>query len=129
MIAVSIIITGIVISVAIRMFIPYGDYIVIGIGIMVGVWLVYRDLHPRTRYFLVSYFFENGRGNKCLPLILFVPCEIENEIEKLIGEKVVITSVIELTKKEFELNQKVYEESQLQVKNNLAPDINDGSKI
>lgn len=117
MIAVAIIITAIVISVAIRMFIPYGEYIVIGIGVLIGVSLVYRDLYPKEKYFLVSYFFNNGKGNKCLPLTRFVPCEIENEIGRLIGTKVVIISAIELTKKEFELNQKVYEESQLQVKN------------
>jgi len=128
-IAVSIIITGIVISVAIRIFIPYGGYIVIGMGIMVGVWLVYRDICPKTKYFLVSYVA--GKNNEFCGNISFkdnrvVPQKVRNDIKNTFkarfGEEfdtgnIIITNVFELSKDEYELNQKMLdEESQLQDK-------------
>lgn len=129
MIAVSIIITSIVISVAIRMFIPYGEYIVIGIGIMLGVWLVYKDLCPKTKYFLVSYVA--GKNNEICGDVSFkdnrfVPQKFRNGIKNTFkaryGEEldignVIITNVFELSKDEYGLNEKMLdEESQLQDK-------------
>lgn len=122
MIVVSIIITGIVISVAIRMFIPYGDYIVIGIGIMVGVRLVYRDICPKTKYFLVSYVA--GKNNEICGDASFkdnrlVPQKFRNGIKNTFkarfGEEfdtgnIIITNVFELSKDELELNQKMLDE-------------------
>lgn len=129
MIAVSIIVAGVVISVAIRMFIPYGDYIVIGIGVLVWVWLVYKDLRPKTKYFSVSFFAgENSKicGNVSFEDNKFIPqkvCNgIKNTLKTRFGEEfdtgnIIITNVFELSKDEYELNEKMLdEEPQLQNK-------------
>ena len=122
MIAVAIIITAIVISVAIRMFIPYGEYIVIGIGVLIGVSLVYRDLYPKTKYFLVSFIAGKNNeicGSSTFKCKRFIPKQVCNDIKNVFktryGEEfdtgnIIITNVFELSKDDYELDQKMLDE-------------------
>lgn len=50
-------------SSALKYFLPGREWIVSGIFIITGTWLVYRAMKPKNRYFSVCYYVNHTIGN------------------------------------------------------------------
>lgn len=50
-------------SSVLKYFLPGGEWIVSGIFIIIGTWLIYRAMKPRKRYFSVCFLTEHVIGN------------------------------------------------------------------
>ena len=78
-------------------------YLVI-VYIPILVWVMYDVLRDKKRYFLVSYYYSNGMGNTLLEDTCLNIREIEADINNETSKNVLITSITELTKKEYKLS-------------------------
>ena len=65
---------------------------------------MYNALRDKKRYFLVSYCYNNGYGNKLCEDTCINIRKIEAEIKNRIGKDVVAISITELTKQEYKLS-------------------------
>ncbi len=75
-------------------------YLII-VYIPIFVWIMYNALRDKKRYFLVSYCYNNGYGNKLCEDTCINIRKIEAEIKNRIGKDVVAISITELTKQEY----------------------------
>ena len=62
---------------------------------------MYNALRDKKRYFLVSYCYNNGYGNKLCEDTCINIRKIEAEIKNRIGKDVVAISITELTKQKY----------------------------
>lgn len=96
-------------------YVPSLKHYLMIVYIPILVWVMYDALRDKKRYFFISYNTTNGVGQICMSFTYFVSNQITDYLEKLLGTEIIITNVIEITKKEYELN-KQYTGNKLQDK-------------